>query len=147
MGSTSPKNPRVGDAAAALLTIRRLPNCFLAAVHDPIDHFETLHDRVVHVADLVPPRSKSPARIDAPGLKARLQLVRNGVLIPPGYGIAVLHGDAIAGNDPEGVRLVQERGGEESLQGLLDNSRRREARSTPVASRVRYLAHLGLPRQ
>src|SRR5579884_2085453 len=71
-----------------------------AAREDPVDDLDALHERVVAVADLVPPPAEPAARVDPARLQETVHLAQQRVTAEERYRVRVAHPLGPQGHDP-----------------------------------------------
>src|SRR5271170_5692901 len=100
---------------------RTAENGLFFSSQNVIDGFHTHHDRVVHIANLVSPRTESAAGIDSFFHQSRLQYSERPVAPKGGDGIGVGDRTVIAGNNSAPVTFVKHPGANEAGDDLIEH--------------------------
>ena len=102
---------RSADVDRRLRGVRKVfPGHFRLAKQPAVDQFNTLHHRVIHIADLVFPRTEASPAVDLVIHQVGLNCRKRLIAVKGGHGVAVVHVDQVgAGNPIEVTRFNQVR--------------------------------------
>lgn len=88
-------------------------------VHNVVGSLNTEHERVVLIADLVPPAAEAATGVNVQVLKLRQEVLEDALSLERGSGVAVVEAAVVCGNDL--VLRLDHIGVDETLDALLED--------------------------